>query len=212
MVLAFLFVQKFVIGLFSPELFLCLGEPIFYSWIMIGVPTKIRDLGKRTICMIFNYRGWLSWNSNNSGHWNSLKMQFHFSDAQWFPRKCPNHWIGMKGTGPVKGSPYALVVSSAFLSLIWYRLTQHLTPGQACFWKMGMLLCVTGCGLCLWVFISQSSGEEKHKAEIATYPHVEYKMRIVFTLAVENKLFASEQKGNWRPEMNLNKRLKWSRV
>lgn len=53
---------------FCPELILCLGEPIFYSWIMIGVPTEIRDFGKRTICMIFNYGGWLTWNSNNSGH------------------------------------------------------------------------------------------------------------------------------------------------
>lgn len=36
---------------FSPDLILCLGEPISYSWIMMGIPTKISDLGKRTIVL-----------------------------------------------------------------------------------------------------------------------------------------------------------------
>lgn len=165
MVLAFLLILTF--NFYKPFFFLSRPHS---GWdpkpstvdIMMGVSTKIRDLENEPfVCYLI--RGGCPWHYNHSGPFDSLEMQFHSLDAQWYFRKCPTHWRGMKGH---RASVLAVVLRFPFPHLVKINLT--LTIGQAWFWKVEMSICDTDYGLYHWVFVFQSSGEGKHKLAIAT--------------------------------------------
>lgn len=96
LVFVFLLVWNFVVSLLSWTLYA-------FGWdskppavdTMMGVSTKIRDPGKRTLCV--TVRGTCSWDNGRSGHLDRLERQIHFSEAWRFPRKHPAPWRGEEG-------------------------------------------------------------------------------------------------------------------
>lgn len=108
-----------------------------------------------------------------------------------------------------------LFVLGVVLSLLLIRLVKinfTLRTGRAWFWKVGVQI---GTPVTISSFdyfsLGPGRGRKTQTSSCNPTPVIRVPMK-TFHLRRRKQTVALEQKENWRPEMKLSKRLKWSRV